>query len=52
MDQHRKNVRSTRPKEKTTPQKGEETDKPEVEPHITERMNLMYVSIHEIECHT
>jgi hypothetical protein len=52
MDQQRKNVRIMKPKENTTSKKGDNTEEPEVEPHITEWTNLTYAAIHDIEGHT
>jgi hypothetical protein len=41
-------VRSTKPKQKPKTQE----EKPEYEPHITERTNIVYAAIHDIEGHT
>jgi hypothetical protein len=43
-----KNVRSTKPKQKPKTQE----EKPEYEPHITERTNVVNAAIHDIEGHT
>jgi hypothetical protein len=43
-----KNVRRKKPKKK--PKMQEET--PAYEPHITERTNVLYAAIHDIEGHT
>jgi hypothetical protein len=48
LNQTRKNVRSTKPKKK--PDAREETQY--YEPHITERMNVVYAAIHDIDGHT
>jgi hypothetical protein len=41
-------VRSTKPKEKTNKQE----ERPDYEPHITERTHIVYAEIHNIEGHT
>jgi hypothetical protein len=40
MNQQRKNVMSMRPKRKSKTTAAEETEEPEVEPHITDQKNL------------
>jgi hypothetical protein len=44
LNQTRKNVRSTKPKQKPKTQE----EKPEYEPHITERTKVVYAAIHDI----
>jgi hypothetical protein len=51
MNQQRKNVKSTKPKEQVKTSATKE-NKPEVEPYITERMNLIYAEIYDTEGHT
>jgi hypothetical protein len=47
MNQQRKNVRSTNPREQLKTSATEEINEPEVEPHLTEHMNLIYTAIYD-----
>jgi hypothetical protein len=52
LNQTRKNVRSTRPKERKTAGDTTKIEDEEFEPHITQRTNVIYSAIRSIEGHT